>query len=304
MNCKIVVPLLVILLCNDPCLGSAAEEPSVVSSFAEYRQHVLSKVFQLKSKEEMAKEEEDKKPKIVTFLDNYGVGIDSYLSNDYDACVYHLEAAVRGYQEYYETVARCRVGCEAERNNRKPFFPDNPEHSHFFEGVISKTICLKRCLTQRLTNLPKYFSMDEWHKNQFETRAPYEYLQICYYRQGEVAKAIQATYTVLVVRPDDHLSATNMKFYETESEYDVSLLRDLEEKRFVSRYVEGIMAYDKEDDWTKAINLLETSLQLYLDEEEQCRAFCENGFDQGWFPDFISSTASEGIAPLKIKSSI
>lgn len=264
-----------------------ASDPVKVSS--DYRQHILHNVLRLKLGEGQVA---DQGPAIVTFLDNYGVGIDAYLQNDYEGCVHHMEIAIQGYHEYYDTVARCRASCETERNNRQPLYPENPEHLHFFEGVIAKTICLKRCQGQQLTNVPKYFAMDEWHKTQFETRAPYEYLQLCYYRQNEIVKAIQATYTVLVVRPNDHLSSTNMRFYATLPEFNKDLLRDQEEKRFVAPYVDGIVAYDKED-WTYAINLLEKSLELYIDEEQNCRAFCEDGFDQGWFPDFVSSTASK-----------
>lgn len=281
---------LVTLACG-LCVGSALDASN-------YRQHVLHNVLQLKMGDEVKSA-----PEIVTFLDNYGVGIDAYLQNDYEGCVFHMETAIQGYHEYYDTVVRCRSSCETERTNRKPLFPENPGNLHFFEGTIGKTICLKRCLTQHLTNVPKYFAMDDWHKNQFESRAPYEYLQLCYYRQDDIEKAIQATYTVLVVRPDDHLSSTNMKFYATLPEFDKGQLRDQEEKRFVGQYVDGIVAYDKED-WTKAINLLETSLELYLEEERNCRAFCEDGFDQGWFPDFITSTASKSLEDFTNESII
>lgn len=257
---------------------------------SDYRKHVFRNVFRLASGEEKGADPVDSGPEIVHFLDNYGIGIDAYLQNDFSGCVYHMETAIQGYREYYDTVVRCRRACETERINHKPLFDENPEHLHFYEGVLAKTVCLKRCLGHQLTNVPKYFSMDDWHKNQFETRAPYEYLQLCYYRENEIEKAIQATHTVLVVRPEDHLSATNMKFYATLPEFNKEL-RDQEEKRFVAQYVNGIVAYDK-DDWTSAINLLEKSLELYIDETDDCRAFCEDGFDQGWFPDFISSTAS------------
>ena len=262
-------------------------QASKVVTISEWREHVLKNIFGI-GKEKV----EDKEPEIVTFLDNYGVGIDAYLQNDYSGCIYHMEIAIRGYREYYDSTVRCRRSCEAERINHKPLFQENPDHLHFFEGVLTKTICLRRCAAREMLSVPKYFHMDEWHKDQFETRAPYEYLQLCYYRQDELEKAIQATYTVLVVRPNDHLSSTNMKFYETLPEFQLIELRDQEEKSFVAHYVEGIGAYDKEN-WTLAIDSLEKSLELFIEEEQDCRAYCEGGFDQGWFPDFISSTASE-----------
>lgn len=40
------------------------------------------------------------------------------------------------------------------------------------------------------------------------------------------------------------------------------------------------------------IENMEQSLTQYERDEEECRAFCEGPFDQGWHPDFITSTAS------------
>ena len=45
-------------------------------------------------------------------------------------------------------------------------------------------------------------------------------------------------------------------------------------------------------DWSKAIELFEITLKKYLEELESCRLSCEKPFDQGWFPDFVSSVAS------------
>lgn len=275
--------LLVIVLIQ--CNGSP------LPSKSDYRKHIMRKVFLVRPTDPLDNELNEG-PVITTFLDHFNSGIDAYLQNDYDGCVHHFEGAIQGYHEYYDTVTRCRQQCEVERVSHRPRFPENPEHLHFFEGTIVKTICLRKCMSKNLVNVPKYFMIDDWHRTQFESRAPYEYLQLCYYRQKEIEKAIQATYTVLVVRPDDHLSLLNMKFYMTQPEFNKDQLRDLEEKRYVAPYVDGIQAYDKEN-WSVAINLLEKSLELFIEEDNDCRAFCEDAFDQGWFPDFVSSTASK-----------
>lgn len=49
--------------------------------------------------------------------------------------------------------------------------------------------------------------------------------------------------------------------------------------------------YEKED-FNSVIQYFEESLVDYLQNEEECRAFCEGPFDQGWFPDFTPSIAS------------
>lgn len=69
---------------------------------------------------------------------------------------------------------------------------------------------------------------------------------------------------------------------------------NLETPFYVNIYFKGVSAYENED-YAKAISLFETSLQLYLEEEEECRFYCEGPFDQGWHPEFTSSIASELI---------
>jgi hypothetical protein len=63
-------------------------------------------------------------------------------------------------------------------------------------------------------------------------------------------------------------------------------------QNYVSLYIHGSEAYQHED-YMSVINYIEESLEDYLKSEEECRAYCEGPFDQGWLPDFISSIASK-----------
>lgn len=63
-------------------------------------------------------------------------------------------------------------------------------------------------------------------------------------------------------------------------------------QNYVSLYIHGSEAYQHED-YKSVINYIEESLEDYLRGEEECRAYCEGPFDQGWFPDFVSSIASK-----------
>jgi hypothetical protein len=63
-------------------------------------------------------------------------------------------------------------------------------------------------------------------------------------------------------------------------------------QKYVSLYIHGSEAYQQED-YKSVINYIEESLEDYLRSEEECRAYCEGPFDQGWFPDFVSSIASK-----------
>ena len=47
------------------------------------------------------------------------------------------------------------------------------------------------------------------------------------------------------------------------------------------------------EDWPQAIQYFETAIQAFLKSLDRCRLSCEKPFDQGWFPDFVSSVASK-----------
>lgn len=54
---------------------------------------------------------------------------------------------------------------------------------------------------------------------------------------------------------------------------------------------QGTEAYHDQK-YSEVIKLFEASLKDLLNAEEDCRAYCEGPFDQGWLPDFVSSVAS------------
>lgn len=64
---------------------------------------------------------------------------------------------------------------------------------------------------------------------------------------------------------------------------------------FVYKFLEGSKAYDNKQ-WLDVIKIMEESIHLYLAAEEKCRFECEKPFDMGWFPDFVSSVASESMS--------
>lgn len=64
-------------------------------------------------------------------------------------------------------------------------------------------------------------------------------------------------------------------------------------------YIKGTLAY-QENNFDMTITYMEKSLKLFYEEYEKCRFLCENPFDQGWFPDFVSSIASEWCPVLSL----
>nr|CAD7594767.1 unnamed protein product [Timema genevievae] len=92
----------------------------------------------------------------------------------------------------------------------------------------------------------------------------------------------------------------NLKFYSSLPEVDMNTIVNFEVKDYVPLYIHGSEAYRNED-FQSVIGYIEESLDELLKEEEECRAFCEGPFDQGWFPDFVSSISNHFTFCLKCK---
>lgn len=118
---------------------------------------------------------------LTTFIDLYVSGVQAYLNNDWNNCIDDIETALLGYKDYYEVFASCRINCEYEDKRISPFFEENIENLHYYESIVRKTLCMEKCKRKLMPTLPEYFYMNNWARNSFAARKPYEYLQLCYY---------------------------------------------------------------------------------------------------------------------------
>ncbi len=84
----------------------------------------------------------------------------------------------------------------------------------------------------------------------------------------------------------------NLRYFINDLKVEPSYIINLEAKPYVDFYIRGSESY-KKSDYDRTTSYMELSLTEYLQAEEECRALCEGPFDQGWFPDFISSISSK-----------
>lgn len=110
------------------------------------------------------------------FEELYAVGTRSYLDNDWDNCIKYLEKSLEKYNHYKKSMVRCKLKCSDLGKSLKHSFQNNVEDLHFYEKMVKTTLCLlKSCEHLKL----------DIHKDvlkSFNERAPYEYLQLCYYK--------------------------------------------------------------------------------------------------------------------------
>lgn len=111
-------------------------------------------------------------------------------------------------------------------------------------------------------------------------------------QKGKHQEAANAAFTFLTYHPDHEMTRRNLRYYLTLPDVVEEKVVNLEAAPFSQMYVRGVQAYEDEN-YKEAVGEFEASLESYIESEEECRIYCEGPFDQGWYPEFTSSVASE-----------
>uniref|UniRef100_A0A182QBJ7 Leprecan-like alpha-helical domain-containing protein n=1 Tax=Anopheles farauti TaxID=69004 RepID=A0A182QBJ7_9DIPT len=250
--------------------------------------------------------EEDTPEDGSSFIDQYEQGVQAYLSNEWEDCVYFLERALEGYRTYYESVANCRIECEyAARDvkHRGDFLHgSNVDNLQHYELILRRTLCLSKCARKYAIYryLPFSEDFDGHYMDIFQDLKTYPYLYSCYVKSNRITLAASAAYTYLVKHPDDTVMKKNFEQAIEMPGIDRDEINDLEEKSFVALLIGGIVD-EQAKNWEQAIEQLEASIKQFIFDENQCRAFCEGEFDHGFLPDFITATGNHFTNALYCK---
>ncbi|XP_065077293.1 cartilage-associated protein-like [Ochlerotatus camptorhynchus] len=227
-----------------------------------------------------------------SFIDLYERGVQSYLSNEFEDCVYFLEFALDKYKNYYEATANCRIECEYKNRDIKNkggfLHPNDLENLHFYELILKRTLCLTKCRNRNSNYLPFEGDFDNYFMDIFQNREAYSYLHNCYTKTNQVTLAASAALTYMVKHPGDEIMKKNFELAIEKPGVDKEGIVDLEEKKFVKLFVAGILAINDKE-WQTVISVMESSVMQFIYDENQCRAYCEGEFDHGFMPDFVSA---------------
>jgi len=244
------------------------------------------------------KQSQKQPEKAKNFEDLYSKGKEAYLDNNYKDCVVKIESALKDFKFYTDTVSKCKLKCSRKSEHFPTVLKNSPEIEPF-EKLIHETLCVMKC-KQKILSKTRVENIKEKTRTDFETKKPYDYLQLCYYQTGDQQNAANAAFTNLVYNSDHEAMRENLKFYMALPEVDENIVKNLESPDYVENYLIGTDFYRSED-WEKLINTMEEALKEYLLAEELCRVNCDKPFDMGWYPDFKSSVSNHFTFCLKCK---
>lgn len=109
-------------------------------------------------------------------------------------------------------------------------------------------------------------------------------------QSGDILNATHATFTALLRSPNDAMMSSNLQWYLKQLPNDTRIV-DREQWKFAEFYLAALRAYSVENH-TAVVENMERSLNQFLYESDECRAYCEGDYSHGWTPDFVTSTAS------------
>lgn len=238
----------------------------------------------------------------ITLTEIFDDAVQAYLDEDWDRCVSGFNDALNGYKAYRRIVTTCRRRCRAEAADSSPISAENIEDLQFYEKKVKETLCLMKCNQdyREIAGARVLKRLPRATEEKFVHLAIYEYLHICYFQKARHQDAANAAFTFLTQHHDHKVVQKSLMYYMDLPDVQVKKIINLEAAPFVKMYARGVSAYE-DGYYAEAVDQFESSLESYMNSEEECRSYCEGPFDQGWHPEFTSSLANHFAYCLKCK---
>lgn len=145
----------------------------------------------------------------MNYADLYRIGIEAYLNEEPQRCVHSILEALDEFERQREEQAECKRQCRrsvsAERSLDRPIDIEQ----EFLDYALQHAVCLTRCHAERHYTPPPSAQVDD----EFDALTPLDYLQICFYRLGDLEQAANVAYSFLMRRPGHVVMMENLAYY-------------------------------------------------------------------------------------------
>ncbi|XP_072897819.1 prolyl 3-hydroxylase 2 isoform X2 [Hemitrygon akajei] len=196
----------------------------------------------------------------------YEEGIRAYYRSDWPEVVRAMEAAVDSYRQLRRLQVRCRLECAARHGLGQ-------SGDQLVATVLHRADCIRRCQTGYMGPASIYrVSPDIEHE--FERRGPYNYLQLAYYKLGELHKAAAAAHTFFLANPEHVEMRQSLERYRQMEGVQESHFADREIRPYMEAFNRGLEHFGEEE-YGLAIAALEEALSQFWQAEKECRAYCQ-----------------------------
>ncbi|XP_078616154.1 prolyl 3-hydroxylase 1-like isoform X3 [Branchiostoma floridae x Branchiostoma japonicum] len=214
--------------------------------------------------------EEDLKEILGTpYFELYAKGKDAYLDEEWDRCVWYMEKAVMVYKHVAALKFRCRQWCFNQTVE-----PSFEGHStlQMMRMFMKRAGCTDRCEQDTLRGM-RWEGVNEI-QDEMDARIPYDYMQLCYYKLGDLQKATASAYTFLQMNLNHDIMRANIAFYRQIEAVQQEWFKDREKNDWKHKFMDGMDHYLM-NQFEDARDSLEEALELWYEEYDKCRSSCE-----------------------------
>uniref|UniRef100_H2ZBL8 Leprecan-like alpha-helical domain-containing protein n=1 Tax=Ciona savignyi TaxID=51511 RepID=H2ZBL8_CIOSA len=181
-----------------------------------------------------------------------------------------MNNALENYKLLKAGIQDCSLSCS----------PKQPSNKGSIDTIKEQAMCIHKCEEEKFGKPESLFRVSDEVKQNFKSMKPYQYLQYAYFKNGELAKSVAATFTYASYDPENKMMRDNLEYYQKHENVTDDMFVNLEPISFIDDYDHGIQAYNHED-YKEAVAFFEKALSKYYQVENECRAHCEMEFDPG-----------------------
>ncbi|XP_061573096.1 prolyl 3-hydroxylase 3 [Cololabis saira] len=208
----------------------------------------------------------------------YYSGVRAYYGEEWSKAAELLEKAIATKESLLRVRRRCHDECAAAGTHARNKL-DSQDESFWdlwvLDWIQRKAECMRFCVGRAVSptgQLPTSTDIEY----EFDTRNPYNFLQVTYYKLEKLQKAAAAAHTYFVANPSHLEMRNNIEKYRrmdavTEEDFQD---REIEyEKHWV--FYDAALQHEASSDWVQATKRWKACLNETLRQMEECRVQCE-----------------------------
>ncbi|KAJ8392916.1 hypothetical protein AAFF_G00071200 [Aldrovandia affinis] len=208
----------------------------------------------------------------------YYMGVRAYFTEDWEKAAELIEKSIATRETILRTRRECHDNCVTTGHDRLDKL--DTETGGVWDLLAMqwaqlRAECVRFCLSRTISPAAQ-LPVSSDIQYEFDTRNPYNFLQVTYYKLGKVQRAVSAAQTFFVANPSHLEMRNNIEKYKRMPgvKEEAFLDRERDGHKHWSFYDAAVLA-EYSAEWARAVDGWKKCVNETLMQTEECRAQCE-----------------------------